>query len=405
MAIVWRSEACDLAPDHVSGAKITRLTQAAFHSTNLYYEQPYGTPDGRRIAYGRSLHDDPRHPPNELGVIDLVTLKRTGIDSDIASVWFATSPWSGKLHYLRTNGELIRVDLTTLEKEIVLTHWPIPMPCTLWSVTPDMRYLLTGRRSTDLHTEVVRVDLDTGSYEVVFRRREIISHMQINHVDGRSILIQVNRGRCVNQMGQLQACGESPEGATHIVVDLFTGAEQSIPVGEPYTGSSTGHASWVAGTGRMITPVQWPGMRVDFLCDEERPAHDPRHPQGNLVFAGPDDETPTIFPAQDHLFQHSSASRCGRYFVADCVCHGIPGKVEVVAGRLDTGKCRVLVSDTGATMGGPACSHVHPYLTADNTQVIYNADPHSLGQVYKATVPAGFWESLGPPENRKSNPL
>jgi len=50
MAIHWASEACDLKPDPVSGAAITRLTLGSRHSTNFYYEQPYGTPDGRRVA-------------------------------------------------------------------------------------------------------------------------------------------------------------------------------------------------------------------------------------------------------------------------------------------------------------------------------------------------------------------
>lgn len=51
MAINWRAEACDLAPDPQSGAAITRLTCAAMHSTNLYFEQPYGTPDGCPTAF------------------------------------------------------------------------------------------------------------------------------------------------------------------------------------------------------------------------------------------------------------------------------------------------------------------------------------------------------------------
>jgi len=39
--------------------------------------------------------------------------------------------------YLRQNGEFIVVDLTTLEERIALTHWPLPMSCGVWSMTPD----------------------------------------------------------------------------------------------------------------------------------------------------------------------------------------------------------------------------------------------------------------------------
>jgi hypothetical protein len=36
MPVTWRSEACDQYPDPESGAKITRLTQAAKHSVNIH---------------------------------------------------------------------------------------------------------------------------------------------------------------------------------------------------------------------------------------------------------------------------------------------------------------------------------------------------------------------------------
>jgi len=394
MAVFWHSQACDLWPDPVSGAELCRLTYAAYHNTNLYYEQPYGTPDGSRIAYGRSLDVDPRFPPTELCVADLETLRVTAIDNDIVSTWFATSSWSGKLHYLRSNGELIRVDLATLEKEIVVTHWPLPANCILWSVTPDMRYLLSAQRASDYHTELIRVDLETAQFEVIYRRRNIMGHMQINPVDGRSILVQVNRGQAMDHMRRQIAVPDDPGGATHIVVDLFDGDVCELKIGAPYTADSTGHATWAGGTGRMGTPVGWVDARSDFRCAEDRPPHDSRHPEGNFIIVGPDDDTFQVFPAPDHLFDHASMSRCGRYFVADCVCHGVPGQVEIVAGNIFTGKSRVLVSDTGTQMGGPACSHVHPYLTANNVHVIYNADPHGRGDVYKARVPDGFWESL-----------
>jgi hypothetical protein len=394
MAIVWTSEACDLRPDPVSGAAITRLTNAALHSTNFYYEQPYGTPDGRRIAFGRSQHCDPRFPPNQLWVADLERLRISFIDDDIVSTWFATFSWGGIVHYLRRNGELIRVNLTTLEREIVITHWPLPLKAILWSVTPDLRYLVTALNTHDFHTEILKVDLTTGRYTTVYRQRCILGHIQINHVNGRDLLVQVNADLCGNHLGEQRRLNDPVDLPPHVVIDLETGELKPLKIGPPHTGVSLGHASWIADTGRMVTPVAWPGMRVDFWRDEDRPPHDPRHPQGNLVIVGPQDAAPTIFPAPTHLFDHSSASRCGRYFVADCVCHGVPGKIEVVIGCFASGKCRVLLSDCGAEMGGPASSHVHPYLTADNAHVIYNADPKGLGQVHKARLPDGFLASL-----------
>jgi len=394
MAIRWHGEACDLHRDPHSGALITRLTAAVMSNVNLYFEQPYSTPDGRRVAYARAPSADPRRPPTELCVADLETLRVAPIDSDITSTWFATSSWSGKLHYLRSNGELIRVDLATLEKEIVITHWELPLDVTLWSVTPDMRYLVAARRTAEFETELIRVDLRTKQWRPIYRRANILGHVQINPVTGRDILVQVNRGQCSDHLGRIRRTDDEYPGATHILIDIDGGNERALRIGEPYTAPSTGHATWVGDTGRIASPVLWPGFRVDFQGVENMPAHDPRHPQGNYVIVGPQDERPTIFEAPDHLFDHGSVSRCGRYFVADSCRNGVPGPVEIVVGDLETGKYRTLVSDCGAQMGGAACSHVHPYFTADNRNVIYNADPHGVCHVHAARVPEGFLESL-----------
>ncbi len=377
MAIKWHAEACDLAPDPCSGARITRLTSSVMSNVNLYFEQPYGSPDGRRIAYARSTTADPRLPPTELCAADLQTLRITPLDADIVSTWFATSSWSGKVHYLRRNGELIRVDLTSLNKEIVMTHWPLEGPVTLWTVSPNLRYLIVGQRREN-DNFLYRIDLKSQELTLFYRGDDILNHVQINHVDGRQVLVQRNiRGK----------------GATHAILDLMTGKETPLRIGEPYTGSSTGHASWVGATGRIVTPVQWPGMSVAFSGTANRPSHDNRHPQGNLIVVGPG-EDPITFEAPEHLFNHSSASRCGHYFVAESLRHGIPGAVEIVVGDLESGKYRTLVSDCGSQGGGPACSHVHAWFTADNRHVIYNADPWGISHVHKAELPEDFLLSL-----------
>jgi hypothetical protein len=80
--------------------------------------------------------------------------------------------------------------------------------------------------------------------------------------------------------------------------------------------------------------------------------------------------------------------------VCDSYRNGLPGHIELVIGNIETGKYRTLVSDCGAQGGGPACSHPHPYLTADNRNVIYNADPYQICHVHAARVPPGFLEAL-----------
>ena len=112
-------------------------------------------------------------------------------------------------------------------------------------------------------------------------------------------------------------------------------------------------------------------------------------------------EQPAAFEAPRHFFNHISASRCGRYFVADAHTgkglfdNGASKPVELVVGNLETGRFRTLVQDPGGTGGGNQCTHTHPYLTADNRYVIYNANPcGGVPQVYAARLAPGFLTSL-----------
>src|SRR5687768_3142636 len=142
MPVTWRSEACDQAPDPESGAHIVRLTQAAKHSVNIYCEQPYTSPDGKRIAIMRSDEADPRLPPFDLYVADLETLRIQPVDHGALSILVATVAWSGMIYYVSAANDLVRVDITTLEKEIVWTNWPFAPEFGLNSVSPDHRYVV-----------------------------------------------------------------------------------------------------------------------------------------------------------------------------------------------------------------------------------------------------------------------
>ena len=393
----WEAEACDLAPDPQSGAAITRLTSAVMSNINIYFEQPFATPDGKRVAYLRAQSSDPRHPPGQqLCVADLDMKKVKLIDDQIECHWVATCAWSGQLMYRRANGELIGVDLNTLEKRIVMTQWPLSVDAQLWAMSPDQRYVFTVLYDWQWQCNVVRVDVRDGDCQVIFRHPEAHTHVQVNHATGRDVLLQRTRGLRINHLGERRRDSADAGGSTHVLMDIDGGTVRELAIGEPHTASSTGHATWVADTGCIATPVRWPGMRVDFGGEAHRPAHDARHPQGNMIVVGPDRPAEPV-PAPEHLFNHASVSRCGRYFVADSYRHGVPGAIELVVGDLNTGQCRTLVSDCGAQAGGAASSHPHPYLTADNRRVIYNADPHHICHLHMAELPAGFLASLASP--------
>lgn len=396
MAVRWEAEACDVGFDPHSGAWITRMTSSVCSNINIYYEQPHASADGNRFVYLRSQSADPRLPPGQqLCVADLTMLRVALVDDLICSNWVATSPWSGKVAYLRANGELILLDMDTLEKQILMTHWPLPANAPLWSLSPDMRYLVTAICDADYVFRLIRVDLHSRTHETIYRHAYLHNHIQVNHVNGRGILLQRNRGLRRNDLGQTKREPVEPAGATHVIVGLFTGEEKQVPLGEPWSAPSFGHATWVGDTGKIATPVNTMG---NFYATPENPnpskQHDPRYPQGNLMIAGPGDESPTVFHAPERCFSHASMSRCGRYFVADDFHNGNDGPVQIVVGNIQTGKSRVLVSDCGAHGGGAAASHPHPYFTADNKRVVYNADRYHVCHIHVAQLPEDYLASL-----------
>ena len=90
------------------------------------------------------------------------------------------------------------------------------------------------------------------------------------------------------------------------------------------------------------------------------------------------------------MWNHISATKCGKYFIADS--YQVPG-VPILIGSIRTGKTRVLC-ESKTTGGGGQYSHAHPYITSDNKWAVFNSDRTGLAQVYIASIPDGFLESL-----------
>ena len=83
--VKWAQESSDRRDDPVSGARIIQLTSAAAISNNIYGEQPYTSPDGRRIVIARSrdFHFDEE---GSILVHELDTLRITMVVSRMRGV-------------------------------------------------------------------------------------------------------------------------------------------------------------------------------------------------------------------------------------------------------------------------------------------------------------------------------
>jgi hypothetical protein len=389
--VTWGSEACDRYYDPESDAKVIQITSSPQCSVNIYCEQPYCTPDGKRFAFLR--RPDTTVFENTLMVADLTRLYVAPIDFGVIGVFNAA--YSGIVYYYTSGGSLKRVNLSTLEKEEVPLGFDPDLRGRGASVSSDGRYIICYEPQGDSHG-IKRIDLLEQKADVIFEHPELCNpHVQFNPVHGRDILVQFNRGSVSNKDKVKHKPVDLEKGVTHFLIDRAGGNRRDLPLGPPYTASSTGHAAWIGDSGRVVCTTAFDAR------DEFRYRHDPRTPEGNIVSAAPGDEAPSPFRAPDLFTNHISVSRCGRYFVVD----SWPGslfderkqghRAGVVIGCLSSGRYRTLLVDSMSSGGGGEHNHVHAYLTGDNRHVVYNANPfYSATQVFVARLPEGFLESL-----------
>ncbi len=396
MTVKWAAEGCDRYVDPQTGVIIRSLTSGAMISNNIYGEQPYTDPHGQRVVIARSrdFHFDDE---SLLLVGDLQRLRVGMVDRIRGVRGVFNAAWSGLVYYYNLNGDLMRLNLNTLEKEAFTFSTGDGGSRGGSSVSPDQRYIIRpnlrpGSKPGYATIAIERVDLVERKVEVIFEHPEITnSHLQFNPITGRQILVQHNVGT------QMLMDGTVPQAVTSRGVRLFCldadGSNQRYyPVGDPHTARTTGHECFIADTGKALVSVAWDWKTWQL---------DSRYPEGNLFIVEPGADKPVVFKAPEHRFNHVSASRCGKYFVADSHSRGLHGPdgklqdVALVVGNLQTGKYRTLVEHTYASGGGNQCTHTHPYLTADNRHVIYNSDQMvGVPQVYDAIIPDSFLASL-----------
>ncbi len=387
MPLTWIGEAYDFPADPETGVTTVRLTSSLYHHINVYPEQGFGSPDGRRVAILRSRSADPRLPPSDLLVADLHTLQLAVLERDITSsgIGIATAAWSGWIYYLNQQSELMRANLTTLEKEVIWTRWPFDPDFLFHTVSHDHRFLIGQLMQASYKTALVRVDLVEKDWKIIYEDYEISNpHPVYNPIRGHDLYVFKIGGFGVNHRHEVRELG-TPRGHSHFILDDEGKNLRPLPFGRPRFPNS-GHAGWIADTGKVATVS-------NALWEGNRARHTPESPEGNIFVAGPGDPEPVVFRTPEYHFNHIGVSRCGRYFVAESYST-LPGPIPLVIGNFRTGKYRPLLTDSRSCGGAAAIGHAHAYFTADSKHVIYNADPTWIGHVWAARIPSGFLESL-----------
>jgi len=391
MSIQWGGETCHRYKDQASGAWVIQLTCGATNNCNIYGEQPYCSPDGRYIAVERF-----RDPSFEQEAMLLVAdLQRFRIGLLARDVYSHNRPCNNAftefVYYWTVKNELKRISLATGESRVMFTDNTEGVIRGGGSVAPDHKHMVFGMYLPGPKPVVMRYELETGKKDILYEHPEIVNpHPVWEPVTGKYVMIMRNHGSKFTADGKLDKL-VGDYGPTLFLVDVSTGKEVSIPAGQPHT-ARIGHQCFVPGTNRACFTAWW---NMDtWECD-------PRHPDTNVLTAGPGDRKATPFRCPEHRGNHIAVSRCGTYFVIDsyegCTWdkNGVIKPMALVVGNLKTGKYRILVSSTGATGGGNQVTHPHPYITTDNRYVIFNSDGFGAPHVFAAEMTPEFLASLG----------
>lgn len=350
--------------DKDSGAEVYLLGKDERPADNIYGEQPYGDPTGRRIAI-RYYKTDKQ--PGGIEIFDLVDGSRHVVLSG-KPPFPAFNAWSEWLYYAQTVAGkklLRRTHFLTLKTEDVAELPAERGSYSYGTVSPDGRYYavsVTPPATRDQPTPPAQVHLlevQTGQWSVLLDKPGYhAKHEQFSR-DGRNrVLIQLN---------------QVPDVKVVLLSELaLGGGETPFPADQPYTLRPTGHEAWIGQTAEIF-----------FSTGSEA------NSKGNIWRGKVGDKQPTLVYSGPLRFGHISVSRDGKYWVCDTGEEGVP----IYVGSFASGKyARACFSRT--EYDNQQWSHAHPYLTADNQWLIFGARREGHPQCWGARLKAGWLEGL-----------
>jgi Tol biopolymer transport system component len=345
--------------DPESGAVTYLLGEDVRPADNIYGEQPYGDPSGRRIAvryYGTA------DKTGGIGIVDLIDgSKHEILKGD--PPFPAFHGWDDYLYYNEKVGDkliLRRCHYLSLKVEDIAVLPTERGRYSYGTVSQDHRfYAVSVQTEKGSPSQVHLLDLKTGKWTVLLNKAGYHAKHEQFSFDGRNkVLIQLNQMPDIKQV---------------LLAELdVNGTETLFPADRPHTPRPTGHEAWVGKTGTIFYST----------------ASDPGS-TGNIWTTKVGDTGPKQVYEGKLRFGHVSVSRCGRYWICDTGEKDIP----IYIGSFATGKCKRLVF-SHTEYDNNQWSHAHPYLTADNKWLIFTARRNGHPQVYGSKLKEGWLETL-----------
>jgi hypothetical protein len=388
----WANESAYWPDDAASGAMTLQLTGNVSIATNIYNEDPACSPENR-IAVVRSAYAS-ASAPAELWVVDLATSRSVPVDTEMS--WQGACPQAyGNLFFYprrcRDRWELRRLRFSTLEIETIWEFESDEFPFrALGSASPDGRLLTNLRRGEQDVSEVIVFDIENGASRIIAAGAEFFNpHPRFDRRRGEQVLVQQNRGMLWNSQDGARTV-DATLGATLVLANLTDGTTASLPISRPAIPHGvSGHEAWVTGEAAFL-----------YSLSPVDPAFDDGRRRGNLLLYRLGEELPRVVAdAPDLYFGHVSTSACGRFWCCDAwhwphdgtdCCRVAP---RLTVGSLATGRF-AFVGDVGGPWPRYENGHSHPYLSADNTRVVFTSARAGLPQVFSATLPAGLLAGL-----------
>lgn len=363
-----------------NSVRLYQITDDPGIKDNIYCERSYCAPDSSGFIYQRQISTD--GPVWKFGAEFVFCQFGTWEERVIGRGHsYPEITVSGMVYYSRPGKsgderELVRVNLKTGETDEIPVQGGI-RPYTGMTVSRDERYLGYGvpLRFDPQMFGVEVVDLQSGKKEVACQDPFICNpHTEFNPADGRTILVQHNRGCTFEPDGTMVSLlGE--EGCTLFTVSIENGAITPLEVGPPHTTSCTGHQQWIGETGEILLSVS--GLERDETMGE-----------GNLVAIRPGGSARVV--AGGHYYSHVNASRCGRFFCCDD-----HSSQEIIIGSIGSGGNRMVCGFGPEPESAYECfgqsSHAHPYLSPDNRWVVFNSCRTGRPQIHVAEIPDELW--------------
>jgi len=356
-----------------SGAEMGQLTSSPLIHEHIYPEAPIFTPDSRFFVYARRVSPD---QPVSFWLCEVGRWRLFRITEESPVSGPVVSPDGEFLYYewKRADNEivLIKKHLWSGKREEWIVARGMDRPYWLGTISPDGRYYCSVFRQENGMANIVRFDLIGRTWKIIHSRMDIFNaHPQWEPGRGKDILIQHNRGGRLNKYGEFDPM-VGPEGATLYLIDWEGKNVRPLPIGKPHTPRVQGHECWLGRTGKVLATLG-EDVRIGGKT-------------GNLVAVADGDEEPTVI-AGGVYFWHVASSPDGKYFI----CDDPQGNIYV--GSVKTGKYKRLCC-SGTVLGARQYTHSHPFLSPDCRYAFFNSTASGIPQIYAASVPAEFLESL-----------